>query len=487
MKLQRQWTPYLFAAAGQLLLLAATPPALPAQPDPGPAAAFERLKRDPQALERALRAMPKGGELHNHLSGAVPFDKQLKIAIRHNYRAAFSRDTGEACGWARPDREPDWSGLCPSGGVYYKSAERLSDAERKSLEAALTADFGDSEREEASGFAEIVRIFRRLGALTENADVMPELVQAVMEVASANRVSYVELKLNPLDREDSRGSKVKIEELVAQLTAAVEEKNRELRDYGPVTVKFIVLVIRGNTQSPGGSSDIPEITCRPDCPSHLRQAYYLASRRLAGAIVGVDLAGLPETEVHSPAYLPMVFRILREEFGEAAITLHAGETRKPKWRHHIAQALDAGARRIGHGFNLPETDEATRRRICRGDIAIETSLTSNHLLGLVAQGNLAAHPFPRYLRADICPTDARPADGYLPVTLNTDDPGVFDTDLSKEFIQAVTTFDLTWDEVKRLCRNSLDHAFLTEAERRSLLERWLQEVAEFEESVLQNH
>ena len=485
MKLRNQWTPFLFAAAGQLLLLAASPLALPAQTDLGPAAAFERLKRDPQALERALRAMPKGGELHNHLSGAVPFDKQLKIAIRHHYRAAFARNTGEACGWARPDREPDWSGLCPSGEVYYQPAEGLSDEERKNLEAALTADFSDSEREEANGFAEIVRIFRRLGALTENADVMPELVQAVMEVASANRVSYVELKLNPLNREDSQGSKVKIEELVARLAAAVEEKNRELGDNGPVTVKFIVLLIRGNTQSPGGSSDIPEISCRPDCPSRLRQAYYLASRRLAGAIVGMDLAGLPEMEVRSPAYLPMVFRILREEFGEAAISLHAGETRKPEWRHHIAQALDAGARRVGHGFNLHEADEATRRRICRGDIAIETSLTSNHLLGLVPRGNLAAHPFPRYFRADICPADARPAEGYLPVTLNTDDPGVFDTDLSKEFFQAVTTFDLTWDEVKRLCRNSLEHAFLTEAERRSLLERWQEEVTEFEKVVLQ--
>ena len=484
MKLGSQWTPFLLAAAGQLLLLAATPPALPAQADPGPAAAFERLKRDPQGLERALRAMPKGGELHNHLSGAVPFDKQLKIAIRHNYRAAFARDTGEACGWARPDKEPDWSGLCPSGEIYYKSAEGLSDAERKSLEAALTADFTDGEREEANGFVEIVRIFRRLGALTENADVMPELVQAVMEVASANRVSYVELKLNPLDREDARGNKVKIEELVARLAAAVEEKNRELRDSGPVTVKFIVLVIRGNTQSPGGPTDIAEIACRPECPARLRQAYYLAARRLAGVVVGMDLAGLPETEVRTAAYLPIAIRILREEFGEAAITLHAGETRNPEWRHHIAQALEAGARRIGHGFNLHEADEATRRRICQGDIAIETSLTSNHLLGLVPQGNLGAHPFPRYLRAEICPADARPAEGYLPVTLNTDDPGVFETDLSKEFFQAVTTFDLTWDEVMRICRNSLERAFATRKERQSLLQRWEEEMVAFEATVL---
>ncbi|MGH9804444.1 MAG: adenosine deaminase family protein, partial [Candidatus Acidiferrales bacterium] len=422
--------------------------------------------------------------LHNHLSGAVPFDNQLAIAIRHNYRVGFERNTGKACGWARPDREPNWVGLCRRNLVEYKPAAGLTSTERERLKQTLTADFTDAGREELDGFAEFVRIFRRLGALTDNADVMPELVQAVMEVASENRVSYVELKLNPLDREDSQENKVKVEEMVARLAAAVEEKNRSLGGYGPVMVKFIVLVIRDRVQDAGGATDIAEIACRPDCPARLRQAYYLAARRLGGVVVGMDLAGLPETEVRSPAYLPAAFGILRGEFGEAAITLHAGETRKPEWRHHIAQALDAGARRIGHGFNLHEADEATRRRVCRGDIALETSLTSNHLLGLVPQGNLGAHPFPRYFRAEICPADARPAEGYLPVTLNTDDPGVFETDLSKEFFRAVTTFNLSWDEVKRLCRNSLERAFATEEERQNLLRRWEREVAEFEATIL---
>lgn len=482
--LQRLRTFSVAGRLGLLLLLAAAPHAGRAQSGADPAGAFERLKKNPDALARALRAMPKGGELHNHLSGAVPFDKQLEIAIRHSYRAAFAQATGEACGWARPDRDPNWQDLCPAGPVTYKPASALTSAEKDRLKAALTADFSDADREESSSFAEFVRIFRRLGPLTDNADVMPELVQAVMEAASQNRVSYVELKLNPLGREDSQGKRVKIEELLARLAAAVEEKNRDLHGSGPVTVKLIVLVIRDRTQDPGGPTDIPEIACRPDCPTRLRQAYYLAARRPGGAVVGMDMAGLPETEVGSPAYLPVAFRLLREQFGEAAITLHAGETLKPEWRHHIAQALDAGARRIGHGFNLHETEEATRRRICRGDTAVETSLTSNHLLGLVPQGNLGAHPFARYFRAEICPADARPPDGYLPVTLNTDDPGVFETDLSREFFLAVTTFNLSWAEVKRLSRNSLERAFATKEEKQALLQRWEREMAEFEATVL---
>jgi len=448
-----------------------------------PAAAFEQAKRDPERLRTLLKEMPKGGELHLHLSAAVRFDRLLDIAIRHGYRVGFQHDTLLVCGFARPALAPQWEEPCRPGNVVFKPAAELSEEERKRLHEALTVTRQDADRDEKAGFAEFIRVFARLEELVGNADVIPKLVQEAMEQAAAHKVSYLELKLNPIGRKDSKGKPMKIEELVARLTAAAAEKNRQLAPGKSVTVKFIVLLHRRNPQQPGGITDVPAIACTPDCSSRLRQGYFVAARRLAGTVVGIDLAGLPEEEVGSPGYLPVAFQMLRDEFGEASITLHAGETRNPSWTHHIAQAIAAGANRIGHAFNLEHTAEA-KSLVCERRILLEISLTSNLLIGLLPQDDLRAHPFPRYFRGEICPKTAHSKRGYLPVTLNTDDPGVFQTDLTQEFFLATTTFDLSWDEVKQLCRNSLTRAFATPAERQALLQRWEREMAEFEATRL---
>src|SRR5688500_521938 len=52
--------------------------------EPEAARAFEKLKNTPK-LEEFLRAFPKGGELHTHLTGAVPPEKLIEIARRRGF------------------------------------------------------------------------------------------------------------------------------------------------------------------------------------------------------------------------------------------------------------------------------------------------------------------------------------------------------------------------------------------------------------------
>src|SRR5438105_9769310 len=42
---------------------------------------FESIRKSPPLLEAFLRVMPKGGDLHNHLSGAVYAESYLQYAI----------------------------------------------------------------------------------------------------------------------------------------------------------------------------------------------------------------------------------------------------------------------------------------------------------------------------------------------------------------------------------------------------------------------
>jgi adenosine deaminase len=78
-------------------------------------------------------------------------------------------------------------------------------------------------------------------------------------------------------------------------------------------------------------------------------------------------------------------------------------------------------------------------------VLVEINLTSNDLI-LGVRGK--AHPFETYRRYGV------------PVTLSTDDEGVSRIDLTHEYLRAALTYDLSYDDLKTLARNSLEYAFL---------------------------
>lgn len=81
--------------------------------------------------------------------------------------------------------------------------------------------------------------------------------------------------------------------------------------------------------------------------------------------------------------------------------------------------------------------------------------------------DLAKHPFPEYLRFGI------------PVCLNTDDRGIFDSNITDEYYTAVTQFDLSWDNLIVLGKNSLKYAFLQPAIKRKLLKDYTYIISQF--------
>jgi len=126
-----------------------------------------------------------------------------------------------------------------------------------------------------------------------------------------------------------------------------------------------------------------------------------------------------------------------------------------------------GASRIGHAVNLI-SDPDTLILMRNSRYLIEINLLSNLLLGYVP--NLASHPFSEYLRLGI------------PVCLNTDDRTAWDSNLTDEYYAAVTTFNLTWEEVIKLGENSLSHAFADPGTRANLIKNFLRALGDFERS-----
>lgn len=79
------------------------------------------------------------------------------------------------------------------------------------------------------------------------------------------------------------------------------------------------------------------------------------------------------------------------------------------------------------------------------DVLIEINLTSNDIiLGVKGED----HPFPTYLKYGV------------PVTLSTDDECVARINLTHEYLRATQSYNLTYDQIKTMSRNSLTYSFV---------------------------
>jgi adenosine deaminase CECR1 len=136
------------------------------------------------------------------------------------------------------------------------------------------------------------------------------------------------------------------------------------------------------------------------------------------------------------------YRELRRKYSGIQLSIHGGEKDSPG--REVRDTLLLGATRIGHGVNLI-TDPDTMLLMRNGKNLVEINLISNRLLEYTP--DLTKHPFPEYLRFGI------------PVCLNTDDAGVWDSDIVDEYYTAVTTFNLIWPEIVQMGRDSLAYSF----------------------------
>jgi aminodeoxyfutalosine deaminase len=124
------------------------------------------------------------------------------------------------------------------------------------------------------------------------------------------------------------------------------------------------------------------------------------------------------------------------------LTAHAGETAGPG---SVWGALNLPAERIGHGLTAWQDPELVEELSTR-QIPVEICITSNLRTGVCP--TIAEHPVRNYF------------DQGVMVTLNTDDPAMFATSLSREYQLAQDTFAFTDEHLRELARNSFEASFL---------------------------
>jgi adenosine deaminase len=131
---------------------------------------------------------------------------------------------------------------------------------------------------------------------------------------------------------------------------------------------------------------------------------------------------------------------------------HAGETGGAE---HVRQAvIDLGVQRVQHGVRAAE-DPAVLRLLAERQVCCDIALTSNECLKVVQ--SMAAHPLRHFMQAGV------------PVTISTDDPPFFGTDLSREWHRAQDELGLTMAELWELNLNGLRHGLAETGTRRRLM------------------
>ncbi len=237
----------------------------------------------------------------------------------------------------------------------------------------------------------------------------------VLRDLSAQNVKYVEAFYSPGDYVGRGFSVQGITECL------LEGKERARRDFG-IRCELIVDVIRGDGTE-AAFRRLDEV------------APYLGN-----GVIGIGLGG-SEADFPADPYED-VFREARAR--GFRLTAHAGEVAGPE---SIWACIDKlGVERIGHGVRARE-DPRLVSLLRERQVPLEMCVTSNVKTGVVE--SFEAHPIKQYF------------DQGLMVTVNSDDPTMFDTSISEEYLKLAQRLGFTADELSTLGLSGVEASFLS--------------------------
>jgi adenosine deaminase len=442
--------------------------------------AFNTAKQSPLELTSFLARMPKGGDLHMHLSGAVYAETFIKDAAADLLCVdpkTMSLFKPKATTMSLPPQP-----VCGEGNVRAEDAfkdQKLYDAlvdsfsMRSFVPSAGTsghdqffATFGRFNSIDKSHTGEwLDEVATRAAAQNEQ---YLEVMETPIFTDVASMSSRIEWPATPADPSlnrtgnaagTARGDLSHLRDilLAAGLRDEVAVDRKELDD---------ALDARNTMENCGQPS------ARIACSVKIRFLYQVLrgfppQQVFAQTLLGFEVASQDPRVVGLNFVMPedgylsmseyhrqmLMLDYLHSVYPNVHISLHAGELAPglvpPNGlRFHIREAVDLGhAERIGHGVDIMYENEpqSLLKEMAARHIMVEINLTSNDvILGVTAPW----HPLPTYRAAGV------------PVALSTDDEGVSRIDLTHEYTRAAMDFNLSYLDLKRSARTSLEHSFL---------------------------
>ncbi|WP_375165685.1 adenosine deaminase [Streptomyces sp.] len=458
----RRLLPAALGALSLVPLLAATPSAAapsderPAAPsgartpaEAATAAYLDAVRADPRLARRFFERLPKGGDLHNHLAGAVSTEYLIRLAAEDGLCVDTRTMTAVAA--------PCGAGTRPAADALTDRAFHDAIVRAWSMQDFPPGGNGHDHFFDAFGkFGEVTWRHRGKllaevadGVVRQNQFYLETMVTPASEGARklAAEVGWTD-DLTALHKRLTAGGR--LDRLVQEARAEADQGDAEFRRAAACGTERArpgcALPVRWISQVSRGTAPERVFT-------QIALGMRLAERD--GRFVAVNLVQPEDGAVALRDYRLHMRMIahLRKIYPKAHVTLHAGElwpglVKPADLTFHIAEAVGvAGAERVGHGVDLVHEDDwrRTARAMADRQVAVEVPFTSNaQILGVKGHD----HPFETYRAHGV------------PVVLATDDPGVSRVDITHEYQYAARTYGLTYPELKDLARASLQYAFL---------------------------
>jgi adenosine deaminase len=413
---------------------------------------LDSVRDEPDRLAAFLADMPKGGDLHVHLSGAISTEALVRFAVANGDCVDTRTLTASAAPCGAGQRPATDTATDPD---FYNQVIRAW-----SMKAFVAG--GGPE----SGHDHFFATFDKFGAAADGHRA--EMLAEVVARAAAQQEFYLEpLVTLQFPAVQALATEVGYDpDFDAMRNRLFEHGGMERivraaqSDAGAMVQQSRALLGCGTAEAD------------PGCDLALRLDHQVL-RAMAPEVVFAEMVLGFELMDRDPLYVginlvqpeddPVARRdyglhmrmldYLRGRYHREHITLHAGELTPglappADLRFHIRDAvLRGGAERIGHGVDVAGEDDSAGllRTMAERHVAVEIALTSNsQILGVSGE----AHPFALYRRSGV------------PVTLVTDDEGVSRTDLAVEYQEAVTAYRLRYADLKTLARAAVDHGFL---------------------------
>lgn len=411
---------------------------------------FESVRRDPLLLRRFLEQMPKGGDLHNHLSGTVYGESYIRYAAADGFCIDTATMGFVTCRKGSATQVPASKAL--SSTALYTSV----------LDAMSMRQFRGTDE---SGHDHFFATFPKFSPVTNKR--VPEMVTEIVSRFARENVDYVESLFG-----QDLGAARELGKTVGPGTPFPQMRDQLLKKGVPEVVKKSRSIIDAAEAGMRKELKCGTPDARPGCESTVRYLFeahraFARESLFAELLVGFELAtvdprvvGLnvvqPEDWYASMAgfdELMQMFAYLRPLYPNVRVSAHAGELAgglvPPEgMRNHIRDTvMIAKAERIGHGVDIAREQDALAllRHMADRGIPVEVCLTSNDVILGVTGRN---HPLNLYLRSGV------------PIVLATDDAGVSRVDMTTEWQRAVEEHGVTYEDLKWFARNSIEYSFL---------------------------
>jgi adenosine deaminase len=416
---------------------------------------FQSIRKSPNLLLPFLREMPKGADLHNHLSGSIYAESLIQWG-------AESKDC------------VDSKTFVVSSGPCGPSLPMSHAFDDPSLYAGMIDAFSmrNWQLSGQSGHDHFFDTFGKFGQATDGA-AGKMLAETASRAASQHEV-YQELMLTPTGKDlEALAKSVGWSDDFGQL-------QQKLLDEGlPQILRAASEQIRLAEASRDKILNCLNSKADPGCqikqlllfqvsrgkPKEVVFAQILSGFLMAGAdsglvppdpsVVGLNLV-MPEDWYVPIRDFSLHMRILdyfHKKYPQVHIALHAGELVEglvppEDLQFHVRDSVKIGhAERIGHGVDVMNETRPIEllHEMASDKVMVEICLTSNDVI-LGVRG--PQHPLREYIRAGV------------PVALATDDEGVARSDMTHEYLKAAQEQDLSYLQLKTMARTSLEHAFI---------------------------